>query len=170
DLHQKARSGGLDGLIPVTLPKVADHGALEARIDTRNTGDVLGRAFSHAQFTQVHPLSWLPAGIKDRFGIKDTVLLEEDTPPGAAMPGNIAETVASTEIDNQQRTYDAAPWIGLVRVTATTHMTVADVTSEAVTEQDWMLIVPWKELGAVLLAFLAYRNAWRVRRYFVERR
>ncbi|HEU0166584.1 MAG TPA: hypothetical protein VFS62_02325, partial [Chloroflexota bacterium] len=163
-VDQPERAAGLDRLIPFTLPRVADHGPLQARVTVVNTGDALARATTHYQFTSVNMLAWLPQGWQKQLGVKDTLFLQVDSAPGPALPGNLAATAGGTEVNEPEHVFDTAPIAGLVRVTAETRMTLVDTTSRSVTQDGWIIVFPWKEAGSLLLVFGAILMVRRARR------
>jgi hypothetical protein len=137
--------GWLDRLLPFSLPRIADHGSLLASDTVANSGDAYTRSYSHYRFTS--------AGLLPLLG-GDKVFLEVDHPPVPTLPGGLARSGASTRVTTGRSSADSAPVFGLVRVRVTTRMKLVESVTEEVAQEEWILVLPWKELLLGLLALV----------------
>jgi hypothetical protein len=161
---QRDQSGWLDRIIPVSLPGIADHGPLVATAGVQNVGNAFGRAFTKYAFQGVNPIGWLPETWRAAFGLDEHPFLEVEAVPAALMPEMAGETHAvSTYTTGRGAEIDSTPWFGLVRVRATTSLILADIASDSVVEEGYVLVVPWKE-ALVLAALWGLWRMWRTRR------
>ena len=156
----------LDSVIP-SPPHLADHGPVAAQTQVDNRGNSYARAYTQYTFSSANMLDWLPGPLRERFGIHDTVFLTAQPAPAATLPGGQATIAATTETSSVGGSaLDTTPWVGLVRVHAQTRLRLADASSAPVTSDGWVLVLPWKELLLLLLAYAA----WRGGRYLMARR
>jgi hypothetical protein len=157
---QARADGPLDGLLPLSVPGVVDHGPLSAAIGLRNTGDVFGHASSTVEFSTVNPLDWLPGRDLD-----ERPFLQVDAPPVALMVGDGGEAWTTSELEQTGgRPSDTTPLAGLVRVRSTSVLTLVGSSSEATVQDTYVLVLPWKEGSAVGLVVLLWRLTGRILR------
>lgn len=164
---QRDQNGLLDQVIPFGLPGVADHGPLLASTQVHNTGNAFGRAFTTFEFSGINPLGFLPESLRGAVGLEQRPFLQVQAPPAALMPDMLGETRAATTYAPQPGSeVDSTPWVGLVRVRATTNLVLADVASAPAVSDVYVLILPWKEC----LVGLGLWGAWRALRHWRGRR
>ncbi len=143
----------IDQLIPDLAPALVDHGPANAVARFANTGNVILDSTTTFQFSSVGPLALLP-GNTDPGSPFYTV-----TPlPDYALPGQ----VTSTDADTLLRSDDAAPvdmlpFIGVVRITATTTGTLGSLSATPIVQSTVIVIFPWKELLALVLLLVLLR-------------
>ncbi len=138
-------SGRAAGL---TVASLVEHGPIAATVAARNTSSFYERAFTTVEYS-----AW------------GHTYLTLDLPPVGTFPGTVAQSTATSVVQAPGAgTIDPSPWIGLVHVTATTHLVLLDSSASAIVQDRWVVIFPWR-LGLGLLALLCgWQLIRRVRR------
>lgn len=154
------------GAIAPDLPGVVGRGPLEVTAEVTNAGRIFLDAHVTYTFTRLSPL----AVLSERFGGRPLIVLNQA--PRYLLPGQRYDDATTTrpgEGDEVER-LDAAPFIGLLRVTAQATGTVAgrSVTSEVRTRT--VLALPWAESLVALAALVVLRSSKRSRGRRARRR
>ncbi len=156
----------LDQVVPDLLPALVDHGPVTAIARFTNTGNVILDSTTTFKFSSVSPLALLPGNTETGPNLYSITPL-----PGYALPGQ----VTSSDADRMLRAKDATPtdmlpFLGFVRITATTTGTLGALQAEPIRQSIVILVFPWKELLALLLVvllwslFRAWFKRWRSKR------
>ena len=129
----------IDRLLP-DLPLVLGHGPGRASAALEARGDLPASVEVSYGFRRLNPLSWLPfigdASRPYRSGA-DLVFL---------LPGERATDGATTRVGTTDGPrFEALPFVGFVRVTATARAIVDGAPGDAVTASHTVLVFPWSE-------------------------
>jgi hypothetical protein len=153
------------GLLLPDIPGVVGRGPLSLTATTWNRGAVLLDTRVTYTFTRVSPFAILPL---DVFRPRPLVVLEQA--PRYLLPGQGFADAASSRSGGaasakDASTIDAAPFIGLLRVTAQATGTIAGRQVVSLVRTKTVLAFPWGESLVLLVAYGAVRRARsRVRR------
>lgn len=156
----------VDQVIPDLFPALVEHGPVTAVARFTNTGNLILDSTTTFKFASVGPLAWLPGSTETGSNLYTITPL-----PGYALPGQIM----SVDADSLLRAKDASPtdmlpFIGFVRITATTTGTLGALSAQPITQSIVILVFPWKELLALLVLvalwslFRAWFKRWRTKR------
>ena len=129
----------------------------------RNAGDsIVGTRTTYA-FTSISPLALLPGSDERGTQFYKLTTLAHTLLPGQALRDEASSVMAEGDAQGA----DLLPFIGFVRVRATTEGGIGGLSTDPVTQTVTFLIVPWKEALALLLLWAAWRlirRRWRKRR------
>jgi len=155
-----------DSLVP-DLPGLVDHGPVTAIAHYRNDGDFVVDAQTTFEYASVSPLSLLPASSDSGHVFYLLTQVHQ-----YALPGQAAASSAVSQVPVKGAgPVDTLPFIGLVRVTATTTGSLGPLQAAPVVQSTVFLVFPWKEALVILLVivgWITFRRRLRNRRQRVE--
>lgn len=156
----------VDGLLPDLVPAVVDHGPVTTLARYRNNGDFIVDAQTTFEFATVSPLSALPGNTDE-----GDVFYELKEIHKYALPGQPASAEGTSLIETPgAAALDTLPFIGFVKVTATTTGTLGPLAAAPVVQSTVFLVFPWKEALALLLVIVLWVLFKRWRRNRRDRR
>jgi hypothetical protein len=154
----------VDQVIPDLLPGLVDHGPATAVARFTNTGNVILDSTTKFQFSTVGPLAWLPGSSEVGSPFYTVTQLAS-----YALPGQIMSVEADSLLRaNDAAPFDMLPFVGFVRVAATTTAVLGSISADPITQSTVIFIFPWKELLALILLLvvlqivrIVLRRGWR---------
>lgn len=148
-----------DAILPDAIPGLIDHGPIEVVSRVRNSGKMILNVQTAVQFSSVGPGAIFSGSDPGR------ILRTVNLPAHSALPGQVSadSTTSDTASPDGAAGTDSLPWLGLVRVTATTTGKLGPLASEPVVQSTTFLVAPWKEGLVVLLAIglLIWLRVWQ---------
>lgn len=141
----------VDRLLP-DLPGVIGHGPLTSIVTARNVGSAVVEARVAWTYHRI--------GLSDLFSPESQPTLSYGSASRFLIPGEVASAEGSSVLTLDAGPFDAMPVIGLVRVRATVQWDLAGVASapEPITVSRTLIVFPWSEALAALLAWAAWRR------------
>jgi hypothetical protein len=133
------------------VPMIFEHGPIAITAAARNTSQFYERSFTTVVYS-----AW------------GHTYLTQDLPPVGTFPGTVATSTAASIVQAPGAgAIDPSPWIGLVHITTTTHMTLIDSSAPPIVQDRWVLVLPYRALliGLAVLVALVLARRWRSRRW-----
>lgn len=140
----------VDSTIPDVIPGLVDHGPVTTAAHYRNNGDFIVDAQTTFDFASVGPMAM--------FGSDDPgdVFYTLNDAHHYALPGQPAVAKGTSLVEANGAKVDSLPFIGFVKVTATTTGTLGPLAAAPVVQSTVFLVFPWKEALALLLVIVLW--------------
>lgn len=143
----------VDSLVPDIFPALVDPGPVTTTALFTNTGNVVLDTVTDFEFASVSPLAALPGS--SEAGTPFNRYVQAHT---YALPGQPASATGSSLIEQEGvAPIDSLPFIGVVRITATTTGTLGSLSATPIVQSTVIVIFPWKELLALVLLLVLLR-------------